>query len=102
VIASKPEARPAPPKAEARFEGKPDAKPDGKTALVLGTINLQIGPWGEVLVNGKVIGVSPPLKQHKLPPGKYKIEVRNSTLAPHVANVEVKAREEVVVRHTFR
>ena len=79
-----------------------DAKPDAKAAIVLGTINLQIGPWGEVLINGKTVGVSPPIKQHKLPPGKYKVEVRNTTFAPYVATVEVKAKEEVVVRHTFR
>jgi class 3 adenylate cyclase len=83
-------------------EGKADSKTEAKAPVVLGTVNLFINPWGEVSVNGKVIGVSPPLKQHKLPPGKYKIEVKNATFAPHVANIEVKAKEEVVVRHTFR
>ncbi|MBL8520893.1 MAG: PEGA domain-containing protein [Betaproteobacteria bacterium] len=99
-------AKTEPSKAEGKPESKPeakaDAKLDAKAAIVLGTINLQINPWGEVVVNGKTIGVSPPVKQHKLPPGKYKVEVRNSTFAPYVATVEVKAREEVVVRHTFR
>jgi class 3 adenylate cyclase len=89
-------------KSEPKADGKTEPKVDAKSAIVLGTVNFQVGPWGEVVVNGKVIGVSPPLKQHKLPPGKYKIEVRNSTFAPHIANVEVKARDEVVVRHTFR
>ncbi len=69
---------------------------------MLGTVNLQISPWGEVLINGKSIGVSPPVKQHKLAPGKYKVEVRNTTFPAYAATVEVKAKEEVVIRHTFR
>ncbi|MBC7624496.1 MAG: adenylate/guanylate cyclase domain-containing protein [Aeromicrobium sp.] len=69
--------------------------------IAQGTLVLAIQPWGEVLVNGKSIGVSPPLKQHKLAPGKYKIEVRNSTFTPFVSNVEVKAREELNIRHKF-
>jgi class 3 adenylate cyclase len=66
-----------------------------------GTLLLAIQPWGEVLVNGKSIGVSPPLKQYKLPPGKYKIEVRNTTFTPFVSNVEVKSREELNIRYKF-
>ncbi len=73
-----------------------------KAPVVPGTINLAIQPWGEVLVNDKSIGVSPPIKQHKLPPGKYKIEVRNSTFTPFVTNVEVKTREDVNIRHQFK
>lgn len=93
-------------KQETKPEPKPDtkveAKPDPKAVVVLGTVNLQIGPWGEVLINGRSIGVSPPVKQHKLAPGKYKVEIRNTTFPAYVATVEVKAKEEVVVRHTFR
>jgi serine/threonine-protein kinase len=74
------------------------AKPD----LPPGTVNLAIDPWGEVFVNGKSQGVSPPKKQLKLPPGKYKIEVRNSTFPPHVQAFELKSREELTVKHKFQ
>jgi class 3 adenylate cyclase len=66
------------------------------------TISFSIQPWGEVLINGRPIGVSPPVKQHKLAPGKYKIEVRNSTFTPYVSNIDVKAREEIAIRHKFQ
>ena len=102
VATAKPDPTKQEAKPETKTDAKPDTKPDSKAAIVLGTLNLQIGPWGEVLINGKTIGVSPPVKQHKLPPGKYKVEVRNTTFAPYVATVEVKAKEEVVIRHTFR
>ena len=108
TASTKPDAAKAPAKAE---PAKPDAvKADASKAIAAtppaapvaqGTIVLAIQPWGEVLVNGKSIGVSPPLKQHKLAPGKYKIEVRNSTFTPFVSNVEVKSREELNIRHKF-
>jgi hypothetical protein len=66
------------------------------------TVNLAIDPWGEVFVNGKSQGASPPRKQLKLPPGKYRIEVRNSTFPAHVQTVELKSREELTVRHKFQ
>ena len=67
-----------------------------------GTLRLRIDPWGEVFVNGRTIGVSPPLKQFKLAPGKYKIEVKNGLLPPYVANIEVKAKEDVGIKHKFQ
>lgn len=67
-----------------------------------GTLSLRIDPWGEVLVNGRSIGVSPPLKQHKLPPGKYKIEVKNGALTPLITTIEIKSKEEFSVKHKFQ
>ena len=79
------------------------AKTDAaKSAATQGTVSFNIKPWGNIYVNGKSIGVSPPLKQTKLSPGKYKIEVQNTTFSPYVANVEVKAKEDVGVKYTFR
>ena len=102
-----PAATPSTPPAAAPGKAEPakaepakteQAKPD----LPPGTVNLAIDPWGEVFVNGKSQGVSPPKKQLKLPPGKYKIEVRNSTFPPHVQAVDLKSREELTVKHKFQ
>lgn len=84
--------------------GKPDTtKADtAKLALSEGRLNLSIQPWGDVFVNGKSIGVSPPLKQHKLPTGKYRIEVKNTSFTPFVQNVEVKPKEDVSIKHKFQ
>ena len=59
-------------------------------------------PWGEIYVNGKSRGVTPPMKSLKLEPGKYKIEVRNTTFAAHTETLDLKARDEVTVRHKFQ
>jgi class 3 adenylate cyclase len=79
--------------------GKPaPAKAEGGS----GTVNLAILPWGEVFVNGKSRGVSPPLKNLKLPPGTYAIEVRNTSFPALKQKVQVKAKGEVTVQHVFR
>jgi hypothetical protein len=63
---------------------------------------LNITPWGEVFVNGKSQGVSPPKKFVKLDPGKYKIEVKNTSFPVHAQNLDVKPREEVTLKHRFQ
>lgn len=67
-----------------------------------GVVQLAILPWGEVYVNGKSRGVSPPLRSLELPPGTHTIEVRNTSFATHTQRVEVRAGEPVRVRHRFR
>ncbi|HEY2629500.1 MAG TPA: adenylate/guanylate cyclase domain-containing protein [Usitatibacter sp.] len=66
------------------------------------TLVFAVQPWGEIFVNGKSRGVSPPMKSIKLDPGKYKIEVRNSTFPTYTENYDLKARDEITVRHKFQ
>ena len=91
------------PEAQRLVNGKDAVKTEpAKPEIPPATVALSISPWGEVFVNGKLRGVSPPLKNLKLSPGKYKIEVRNTTFAPHAETLEVKSRDEVTVRHKFQ
>ena len=92
-----PKKKAAPAKADAAR--KAAAKAEGPPP---GMVNLVVLPWGEVFVNGRSRGVSPPLKNLKLPPGTYTIEVRNTTFAPSAQKIQVKSREEVTVRHVFK
>ena len=57
---------------------------------------------GEVLVDGRSRGVSPPLRVLEIPAGTHTIEIRNSTFPKHVAKVDVKAGEAIKIRHRFR
>ncbi len=63
---------------------------------------LAIAPWGEVLVDGKVRGVSPPLRSIELAPGTHTIEIRNTTFPSHVEQLDLQAGQKVRVRHLFR
>jgi hypothetical protein len=70
--------------------------------VIPATLVFNVSPWGEIFVNGKSQGVTPPKKFIKLDPGKYKIEVRNTTFPAHVENFDLKARDEITVRHKFQ
>jgi hypothetical protein len=99
--AAAPAAKPA-QAATAIAKAQPAKKEAPKPHAAPGLVKLAIDPWGEVYVNGKSRGVSPPIKSLKLAPGKYRIEVRNSNLAPYDETIEVKSREEVTIRHNFK
>jgi hypothetical protein len=65
------------------------------------TIQLEIRPWGEVLVDGELKGVSPPLVKLSVPPGPHTIEVRNGRLKPMYMEVQVQPGEELELKHVF-
>ena len=71
-------------------------------AIDVARLELAVLPWGEVLVDGKSRGVSPPLRTLDIPPGSHTIELRNSTFPSHVEKVTVKAGEALKIRHRFR
>ena len=81
---------------------KPGDKSETKPGVIPATVFLAIDPWGEIFVNGKSQGVSPPRKVLKLDPGKYKIEIRNTTFPAHVLNVDLKSRDETTLKHKFQ
>jgi class 3 adenylate cyclase len=83
-------------KAEAQAE-QPRPKPGTP-----GRLEIVAAPWGEVLVDGKNRGRSPPLLVLEVPPGAHTVEIRNSTFPAHVARVEVKPGEAVKIQHRFR
>jgi class 3 adenylate cyclase len=65
-------------------------------------IELAVAPWGEVVVDGRSRGVSPPLRVLELPPGRHTVEIRNSTFPAYVARIDVKPGEAVKIQHRFR
>jgi len=75
---------------------------EAKPAMPPATLVFAVSPWGEIFVNGKSRGVTPPMKSLKLDPGKYKVEIRNTTFPAHAESLDLKARDEVTVRHKFQ
>lgn len=64
--------------------------------------SLSILPWGEIYVDGRKAGVSPPLHEIELKPGKRRIEIRNTTFAPYVETLDVAPGSRIKIRHKFR
>ena len=96
VPALAPSSAPTEPKvAEAAPAPLPAApKPTGRVVLA-------VSPWGEIYVDGKKRGVSPPVKELRLPPGKHAIEIRNGAFPPHSETVDVNPDEAVRITHAF-
>lgn len=79
---------------------EPDAAP-AAAAATTGTIALAIAPWGEVFVDGNRVGVSPPVNEVEVAPGKRTIEIRNGNFPAYTQVVEVKADQRVRIKHKF-
>jgi len=86
----------------ARVEKKPEQKRPDKPAGAPGRLELAVAPWGEVLVDGKSRGLTPPLRVLEISPGPHTIEIRNSTFPAHVTRIDVKPGEAVKIQHRFR
>jgi class 3 adenylate cyclase len=90
---------------EAPRSGPASTSASVKTAAVAvepGVVQFSILPWGEVFVNGKSRGVSPPLRTLEIRPGMHTIEIRNTTFPSLSRRVEVRSGEPVRIHHRFR
>jgi class 3 adenylate cyclase len=90
------------PKAERQAVAPPAASERPAAASTTGQVVVGVLPWGEVFVNGKSRGVSPPLRVLELPPGVHTIEIRNANFPPHTERVQVRPGEQVRVKHRFQ
>jgi len=66
-----------------------------------GTLQFAISPWGQVEIDGRSVGTTPPLTQLTLPAGSHTITIRNADFPPYSATVQVQNDKPVLVRHRF-
>jgi serine/threonine-protein kinase len=81
---------------------KVSASTEAQSASKDGTLRLAISPWGEVRVDGKNVGVSPPMTGFKLSPGKHRVEIRNGGFPPFQQQIDVVAGQTVRIKHKFQ
>ncbi len=86
---------------ESTTEPQATSGPAATEAPALGSVHFAISPWGEVEVNGKPSGTTPPLARLNPPEGTQTITVRNADFAPHTVQVQVTADKPVTLRHRF-
>ena len=65
-------------------------------------VNFAISPWGEIYIDGKEAGISPPIDKLTIPAGKHKIEIKNAQLQPYSETVDLKAASSISIKHIFR
>jgi hypothetical protein len=64
-------------------------------------VQFEVAPWGEVLVDNKPIGVTPPLQQLTLSPGRHLIEIRHPDRPSWTGQIEIETARPLVIRHSF-
>jgi eukaryotic-like serine/threonine-protein kinase len=70
-------------------------------AIPNGVVRLAVSPWGELEVDGKPAGTSPPLNELSLSPGKHQIVIRNTDLPPLSTTVNVTSDQPVILKYKF-
>jgi hypothetical protein len=85
--------------APAATPGAAAARPAPKPAM--SPVSVAIRPWGEVLVDGRSRGVSPPLNRLMLAPGSYRITVRNRAAPDYHMILNVAAGRAATIAHNF-
>ncbi|MBU1426620.1 MAG: adenylate/guanylate cyclase domain-containing protein [Gammaproteobacteria bacterium] len=64
-------------------------------------LNLVIVPWGEVYLDGRMQGVSPPLLELQVVAGRHVLKVRNTTFPEFTKVIKVKSGEKIKIRYSF-
>jgi len=64
-------------------------------------VSFDIRPWGEIFIDGKAIGVAPPLAQLNLASGHHRIEVRHASAPAWQQDVDIEGPSEVKIEHRF-
>jgi len=67
-----------------------------------GKLALTVTPWGEVYVDGRHLGTTPPLYEVPLGAGSHRLEIRHPDFPAHVRTVEIQAGRRVSVTHWFQ
>jgi hypothetical protein len=72
-----------------------------ETTGAVAVMNLVVVPWGEVYLDGRKQGVSPPLMELQVAPGKHEIEIRNTRFPVYKQTIQAKVGEKINIKHTF-
>jgi serine/threonine-protein kinase len=107
--ASAPASAPAPEPAEkpaAPVAATPSPAPLPAVAAAAppkptGRVTFAVTPWGEVYVDGRKRGISPPMQELRVSPGRHVVEIRNTTFPAFQETVDVAADGVVRIKHKF-
>ena len=81
-----------------------EPKPAESVAILpkTGKVRLSIRPWGEVLVDGKTRGVSPPLKELSIAEGRHRIQIRNGDFPGFDRELDIKPGSKDEIAWSFK
>ena len=71
-------------------------QPGGTAKLIIA-----VAPQGELYIDGKHYGTTPPITTLDLEPGMYRIEIRSGSRKPYLTYMAVEAGDQRRIRHDF-
>ncbi|MEO8061042.1 MAG: serine/threonine-protein kinase [Burkholderiales bacterium] len=66
-----------------------------------GLVRIAVSPWGEIEVDGRAVGTSPPINELTLPEGKHQIVIRNTDFPALSTSVIVTPGQPYSLKHKF-
>lgn len=73
----------------------------GTEAAATGLLHIAVSPWGQVEVDGRPAGTTPPLNRLTLSEGTHTVTIRNADFPPLTATVKISAGEPALLKHRF-
>ncbi|RYF32096.1 MAG: PEGA domain-containing protein [Comamonadaceae bacterium] len=64
-------------------------------------VQLRVSPWANVTLNGKRLGVTPPITELKLPPGSHSIDFSNPGFETVRKTLHVESDQTITITHDF-
>jgi len=95
------ESPPASAKSTENADPVQAAQPQSTPSVPNAIVHFAVTPWGEVYVDGKRQGVSPPMTSVSIAPGKHRIEIKNTAFPPYSQTYEIKPNEKLKISHKF-
>jgi serine/threonine protein kinase len=84
----------APPEATPASAAAPAPIPSAPVAF-------DIRPWGEVFIDGKAVGVTPPMNEVALSIGRHHVEIRHDVAPVWQVDIDVQGSSAIKITHTF-
>jgi hypothetical protein len=84
------------PRAAQPTANVPEPEPGGTARLIIA-----VSPQGELYIDGKHYGTTPPITTLDIEPGMHRIEIRSGSRKPYLTYMTVKAGDERRIRHDF-
>lgn len=87
--------------AQAAAAEKEQAKETPPPPAASSAVRVSVRPWGEVFIDGKSRGISPPLGEVKLSPGKHAVTIRNPASPDYHTTITVGRGGSGAISHVF-
>ncbi|MEN9544675.1 MAG: hypothetical protein RLZZ598_1508 [Pseudomonadota bacterium] len=79
----------------------PAASAPAPAEAASGVLQLAVAPWAEIEIDGRKIGVSPPLNRLVLDVGRHEVVLRNGSQPVYRKTIEIDAEQPASIRHRF-